>query len=191
MRPDWLKSLSAELPVLIAGPTASGKSALALEIASAQGGVIVNADALQVFANWRILTARPGRDEEAVAPHELYGHVPGDALYSVGHWLREVAPLLTESARPILVGGTGLYFTRPDRGAGRDSRRRRRTCATGPTRGCADEGAAALLAELDAETAARIDTLTRSGCSARGRCSRPPGAGWRRGRTTPLPQCCR
>ena len=108
MRPDWLKSLSPELPVLIAGPTAAGKSAVALEIAADQGGVIVNADALQVFANWRILTARPGADEEAIAHHALYGHVPGDAPYSVGHWLRDVAPVLAGDARPILVGGTGL-----------------------------------------------------------------------------------
>jgi len=97
--------------VLIAGPTASGKSALALEIAERQGGVIVNADALQVFDNWRILSARPSPAEEARAPHQLYGHIPHDAAYSVGHWLREVAPLLRGPERVIIVGGTGLYFT--------------------------------------------------------------------------------
>ena len=107
---DW-NSLDAERPVLIAGPTASGKSALALEIAARSGGCIVNADALQVFSNWRILTARPSPDEEAAAPHRLYGHVPPEAGYSVGHWLREMAPLLTGGPRPIIVGGTGLYFT--------------------------------------------------------------------------------
>lgn len=158
MQPDWLKSLSAELPVLIAGPTASGKSALALEVAASQGGVIVNADALQVFANWRILTARPGRDEEAVAPHALYGRVPGTATYSVGYWLRDVTPLLNGASRLILVGGTGLYFTAmteglaqipptpPDVRAHADARMR-------------GDGPDALLAEIDAETALRIDTL--------------------------------
>lgn len=99
------------MPVLIAGPTASGKSALALEIARRHGGVIVNADASQVFACWRIVTARPSEAEEAQAPHRLYGHIPCDAQYSTGHWLRDVAPLLTGGARPIIVGGTGLYFT--------------------------------------------------------------------------------
>ncbi|MEQ3626340.1 MAG: tRNA (adenosine(37)-N6)-dimethylallyltransferase MiaA [Celeribacter sp.] len=105
------QTLDAERPVLIAGPTASGKSALALTIAEQSGGVIVNADALQVFDNWRVLTARPSTEEETRAPHRLYGHVPGDAEYSVGHWLREVAPILAGDARPIIVGGTGLYFT--------------------------------------------------------------------------------
>ncbi|MDQ2092585.1 tRNA (adenosine(37)-N6)-dimethylallyltransferase MiaA [Rhodalgimonas zhirmunskyi] len=105
-----LDDIDPQKPVLIAGPTACGKSALALMIAEAQGGTIVNADALQVFANWRVLTARPSAADEARAPHALYGHVPGDQAYSVGHWLREVAPLLT-STRPIITGGTGLYFS--------------------------------------------------------------------------------
>lgn len=105
-----LSTLSAEQPVLIAGPTASGKSALALEIATAQGGVIVNADALQVHDSWHILTARPSEADEAAAPHRLYGHVRRGDPYSVGHWLREVTPLLRE-ARPIIVGGTGLFFS--------------------------------------------------------------------------------
>ena len=98
-------------PVLIAGPTASGKSALALAIAEAQGGVIVNADASQIYDCWRVITARPSPDEEARAPHVLYGHVAYDVAYSVGHWLRQVEPLLSADARPIIVGGTGLYFT--------------------------------------------------------------------------------
>ena len=105
-----LSDIPTDRPVLIAGPTASGKSDLALELACRYGGVIINADALQVFANWRVLSARPSAEDEAAAPHQLYGHVPGDAEYSVGHWLREVAPFLKERARPIIVGGTGLYF---------------------------------------------------------------------------------
>ncbi|CUH41040.1 tRNA dimethylallyltransferase [Jannaschia seosinensis] len=102
-------TIPADLPVLIAGPTASGKSSLALAIARAQGGTVVNADALQVFGDWRLLTARPSAQEEAVAPHALYGHVPWTAERSVGDWLREVAPLLSRT-RPIIVGGTGLFF---------------------------------------------------------------------------------
>ncbi len=103
-------SIPRDTPVLIAGPTASGKSALALAIAEAGGGVIVNADALQVYDGWRVLTARPTADEEARARHVLYGHVPFEAEYSVGDWLREVTPLLDGPERPIIVGGTGLYF---------------------------------------------------------------------------------
>jgi len=106
-----LPDIPCDRPVLIAGPTASGKSALALRLARRDGGVIVNADAIQVYENWRILTARPSPQDEAVAEHRLYGHVPRDADYSAGHWLREVKPLLKGSARPIIIGGTGLYFT--------------------------------------------------------------------------------
>ncbi|WP_424970156.1 tRNA (adenosine(37)-N6)-dimethylallyltransferase MiaA [Dinoroseobacter sp. S76] len=107
-----LSQLSAEQPVLIAGPTASGKSALALEIAARQGGMIVNADALQVHDAWRVLSARPGAEDLAAAEHKLYGHVPLGAPYSVGHWLREVAQLQNHGgARLIIVGGTGLYLT--------------------------------------------------------------------------------
>ena len=106
-----LPQIDPDKPVLIAGPTASGKSALALEIATTQGGVIVNADASQVYDCWRIITARPSAEEEALAPHRLYGHLPYDAEYSAGHWLREVLPLLKSGPRPIIVGGTGLYFS--------------------------------------------------------------------------------
>jgi tRNA dimethylallyltransferase len=101
--------------LLIAGPTASGKSALALSLAERLGGVIINADAMQVYADLRVLTARPSPDEEARAPHRLFGHVDAAVARSAGDWLREAAAEI-ESARaagavPILVGGTGLFFT--------------------------------------------------------------------------------
>lgn len=153
---QMLRDIAPEQPVLIAGPTASGKSALALEIAERQGGVIVNADAIQVYANWRVLTARPSPQDESRAPHLLYGHVAADADYSVGHWLRAVAPLLAGDARPIIVGGTGLYFralaeglaeippTPPEIRAEADAI-------------LAARGVERLLADLDPATKARID----------------------------------
>ena len=98
-------------PILIAGPTASGKSSLAMELAQITGGPIVNADAIQVYENWRILTARPPIEDERLVTHLLYGHVAKDADYSVGHWLRDVQDILKHHDRPIIVGGTGLYFT--------------------------------------------------------------------------------
>ncbi|MDP5307781.1 tRNA (adenosine(37)-N6)-dimethylallyltransferase MiaA [Paracoccus spongiarum] len=100
--------------LLIAGPTASGKSALALAVARAQGGLIVNADALQVWSCWRVLTARPSAADEAAAQHALYGHVTPDRGYSAGDWLREVEAL--RDRRLIVVGGTGLYLTALTRG---------------------------------------------------------------------------
>jgi tRNA dimethylallyltransferase len=103
-------------PVLIAGPTASGKSALALQIAQEHGGVIVNADASQVYDCWRVVTARPSVEDEAQAPHHLYGHVGWQDPYSAGHWLRDVTPFLNGAERPIIVGGTGLYFSTLTRG---------------------------------------------------------------------------
>ena len=98
-------------PILIAGPTASGKSALALHLAETQGGIVINADALQVFDRWPILTAQPTAADRGRAPHALYGHVAYDASYSVGRWLRDVLPYLTGPQRPIIVGGSGLYFS--------------------------------------------------------------------------------
>ncbi|MEP3947947.1 tRNA (adenosine(37)-N6)-dimethylallyltransferase MiaA [Ascidiaceihabitans sp.] len=105
-----LNDLPPEQPVLIAGPTASGKSALALAIAETGGGVVVNADASQVYDCWRVITACPSPAEVDQAPHALYQYVPYDAPYSVGHWLRDVAPYLGAAVRPIIVGGTGLNF---------------------------------------------------------------------------------
>ncbi len=101
-------------PVLLAGPTASGKSALALALARQFGGAVINADSQQVYREWRILTARPGPKEEAEVPHYLYGHVPLSVDYSVGTWLADLREALADCARhglrPIVAGGTGLYF---------------------------------------------------------------------------------
>jgi tRNA dimethylallyltransferase len=148
--------------VLIAGPTASGKSALALAVAERLGGVIVNADSMQVYRDLRIITARPSVAEEALVPHRLYGHVDAAENYSVGRWCQDVQAVLNDvkqSGRlPILVGGTGLYFkaltqglsavppTPPDIRAAVRAR-------------CDAEGAAVLHAELtrrDPATAARL-----------------------------------
>ncbi|PQO22784.1 tRNA (adenosine(37)-N6)-dimethylallyltransferase MiaA [Rhodobacteraceae bacterium WD3A24] len=145
------------LPVLLAGPTASGKSGLALRIAEAQGRVIVNADALQVYGHWRVLTARPGPAEAARAPHLLYGHVARRAAYSVGHWLRDLAGILQVHPNPVIVGGTGLYFTALTRGLAEIPPIPAAIRRTATAR-LARDGRAALLAELDAATRARIDT---------------------------------
>jgi tRNA dimethylallyltransferase len=100
---------------LLAGPTASGKSRLALERARADGAAIINADSQQLYADLRVLTARPSRDEERQAPHYLYGEVDAVEAWSVGRWTRAVTPLIDElrsQGHPVLiVGGTGLYFT--------------------------------------------------------------------------------
>ncbi|MBD8735461.1 tRNA (adenosine(37)-N6)-dimethylallyltransferase MiaA [Sphingomonas sp. CFBP 13706] len=100
---------------LIAGPTASGKSALALSIAARHDGVVINADSAQVYADLRILTARPSAEEEASVPHRLFGHVDAaDATYSAARWAAEatraIDDVVTEGRLPILVGGTGLYI---------------------------------------------------------------------------------
>lgn len=101
-------------PILIAGPTASGKSGLALRLAEQLGGVVINADSMQVYRELRILTARPTPADEARAPHALYGFVCGAESYSAGRYAADVARVLAaarrEGRRPIIVGGTGLYF---------------------------------------------------------------------------------
>ena len=100
--------------ILITGPTASGKSALALELAKRHGGQVINADSMQVYDTLRVLTARPSETEMEGVPHHLYGHVPAGAAYSTGDWLRDVAALVADlkakGALPVIVGGTGLYF---------------------------------------------------------------------------------
>ncbi|MBA3909239.1 MAG: tRNA (adenosine(37)-N6)-dimethylallyltransferase MiaA [Rhodobacter sp.] len=151
-----IDTISHEAPVLVAGPTASGKSALAMEIAARDGRLIVNADALQVYENWRILTARPTPEDEAALPHALYGHIGREQPYSVGHWLREVAPLLS---RPVvIVGGTGLNFNALTRGLAEIPHTPPQIRATADDR-MRTEGRERLFAELDPETAARIDRL--------------------------------
>src|SRR5438477_12205211 len=110
----------AKRAVLIAGPTASGKSALALTLAEALGGTIINADAMQVYRDLRVLTARPSPAEEARVPHLLYGHVDAAENYSVGRWCVDAGAALSAVERggrlPIFVGGTGLYFKALTRG---------------------------------------------------------------------------
>ena len=154
--------------ILIAGPTASGKSALALTMAEKFGGTIVNADSMQVYRDLRVITARPTPAEEARVPHRLYGHVDAGENYSVGRWCRDVGEALNEIAAqgrvPILVGGTGLYFKALTTGLSavppipaeiRGQVRAR----------MASEGAAALhgeLASLDPVTAQRLMVNDRS-----------------------------
>jgi len=106
--------------VLIAGPTASGKSALALTLAQKRGGIVINADSMQVYRDLRVLTARPLPQEEALAPHRLYGHVDASVNFSAGAWVADAERVLAEARKknlvPIFVGGTGLYFKALTRG---------------------------------------------------------------------------
>lgn len=100
--------------ILIAGPTASGKSAIAIALAKALNGVVINADSMQVYADLRALTARPSREEEASVPHALFGHIDGAVNYSTGLWLADAGRALRAAQAAgktaILCGGTGLYF---------------------------------------------------------------------------------
>ncbi|HEY6995043.1 MAG TPA: tRNA (adenosine(37)-N6)-dimethylallyltransferase MiaA [Xanthobacteraceae bacterium] len=113
-------SAQAKRAVLIAGSTASGKSALALRLAEDLGGTIVNADSMQVYRDLRIITARPTPQDEARVPHLLYGHVDAVESYSVGRWCVDAGAALAAVERagrlPIVVGGTGLYFKALTRG---------------------------------------------------------------------------
>jgi tRNA dimethylallyltransferase len=112
--PDTKVALTQISAVLIAGPTASGKSALALRLATALGGMVINTDSMQVYRDLRVLTARPAGEEEAALPHRLFGHVDGTVNYSTGLWLADVKRALAEAQSmgrlAIFVGGTGLYF---------------------------------------------------------------------------------
>src|SRR5262245_27150971 len=100
--------------ILVAGPTASGKSALALALAEKLGGIVINTDSMQVYRDLRILTARPTMEEEVRVPHRLYGHVDAGVNFSAGAWIADAATVLAEareqSRLPIFVGGSGLYF---------------------------------------------------------------------------------
>ena len=100
--------------ILIAGPTASGKTSAAIELAQVNDAVIFNADSMQVYEDLRIISARPSDEEIAQAPHFLFGHMSGNQTYSVAHWLEDVRPLmdkfLSQNRKIIFVGGTGLYF---------------------------------------------------------------------------------
>jgi tRNA dimethylallyltransferase len=143
-------------PVLLAGPTASGKSALALALAELQGRAVVNADALQVYDMWQVLTARPDTADCARAPHLLYGCVGMGVDWSVGHWLRAVRDILRQHSNPVIVGGTGLYFRALTEGL----------VEIPPTPAAvrkeadailAASGLAALLQDIDPDTVRRID----------------------------------
>ena len=146
--------------LLIAGPTASGKSAVALTLAKAFGATIVNADSMQVYADLRVVTARPTPDEEATAPHRLYGEIDGAVNYSAGAWSRRAREILAEIGdEPIIVvGGTGLYFRALTEGLSdmpavpADVRDRIRANAQGR----ASPDLHAELAALDPQTASRL-----------------------------------
>jgi len=115
VKTHYVNPVSEPKIILIAGPTASGKSALALGLAEKLGGTIINADSMQVYRDLRIITARPTPDEEARVPHRLYGHVDAAENFSVGRWCTEAADVLAAAQREartaIVVGGTGLYFS--------------------------------------------------------------------------------
>lgn len=153
MKSSDLSAISREAPVLIAGPTASGKSGLAMELAARDGRRIVNADALQVYGCWRVLTARPSAAEEAALPHALYGHVGRDQDWSVGHWLRAVAGLLDQPV--VIVGGTGLYFMALTEGLAEVPPVPKEVRLAGDALRLADYPG--MVAGLDPATAARID----------------------------------
>jgi tRNA dimethylallyltransferase len=106
--------MQSNKPVLIAGPTASGKSALALALAERFGGTVINTDSMQVYRDLRIITARPTPEEEARVPHRLYGHVDASVNFSAGAWVADAASALAEAraldSLPIFIGGSGLYF---------------------------------------------------------------------------------
>ena len=116
--PDREETGGRPAAILIAGPTASGKSALAARLAERHGGVVINTDSMQVYRDLRRLTARPEPDEEARVPHRLYGHVDGAVNYSVGQFSRDATALLADldGRLPVFVGGTGLYFRALEQG---------------------------------------------------------------------------
>ncbi len=154
--------MSGRKAILIAGPTAGGKSALALRLAERHGGIIINADSMAVYRDLSVLTGRPVIADLARVPHRLYGHRDGAEPYSVGHWLAEVETEVRRAreldALPILVGGTGLYFKALTQGLSQipavpaDLRTRIRAEAEG----LAPDVLHARLAARDPATAARL-----------------------------------
>ncbi len=120
VKTDYVNPVSKPETILIAGPTASGKSALALALAEKLGAEIINADSMQVYRDLRIITARPSVEEEQRVPHRLYGHVDAAENFSVGRWSDEAAAVLATARRAgratVVVGGTGLYFNALTRG---------------------------------------------------------------------------
>lgn len=147
----------ADRPVLLAGPTASGKSALAQALAQDQGRVVINADALQVHDMWHILSARPSVAEMGDIPHFLYGCVGRGQDWSVGHWVRAVAGLLPRYPNAVIVGGTGLYFRALTEGLAEIPAIPAEIRREGDRRRASDD-LSTMVNELDAPTRARIDT---------------------------------
>ena len=152
----YLEEINPNTPILIAGQTASGKSHLALQVAAQHGGTIINADASQVYNNWRILTARPSIEDEAKINHKLYGHIDGVTEYSVGTWIKEIRETLLSNSRPIIVGGTGLYFSALTSGLV-DIPEIPETIRQEATSKIAKNGFESLVREIDEETAEKID----------------------------------
>jgi tRNA dimethylallyltransferase len=151
----------AKRAVLIAGPTASGKSALALEIAGRTGATIVNADAMQVYEGLRIVSARPSAEDLAVAPHRLYGIADPAVRFSTGEWSRAVEALLGEDGGPLVfAGGTGLYFETLVNGFAEvpEVPYEAMMAAEAQIVGLDREGRARLIAERDPLMAARLET---------------------------------
>ena len=152
----YLEEINPNTPILIAGQTASGKSHLALQVAAKHGGTIINADASQVYNNWRILTARPSIEDEAKVNHKLYGHIDKVTEYSVGTWIKEIRDTLLSNSRPIIVGGTGLYFSALTSGLV-DIPEIPETIRQEATSKIAKNGFESLVREIDEETAEKID----------------------------------
>ena len=152
----YLEEINPNTPILIAGQTASGKSHLALQVAAQHGGTIINADATQVYSNWRILTARPSIEDEAKINHKLYGHIDGVTEYSVGTWIKEIRETLLSNSRPIIVGGTGLYFSALTSGLV-DIPEIPEKIRQEATSKIAKNGFESLVREIDEETAEKID----------------------------------
>ncbi|MDC0043020.1 tRNA (adenosine(37)-N6)-dimethylallyltransferase MiaA [Paracoccaceae bacterium] len=152
----YLEEINPNTPILIAGQTASGKSHLAFQIAAKHGGTIINADAIQVYNNWRILTARPSIADEAKINHKLYGHKDGVTEYSVGIWIKEIRETLLCNSRPIIVGGTGLYFSALISGLV-DIPEIPEVIRQEATSKIAENGFESLLGEIDEKTAEKID----------------------------------